>query len=120
MRSRPRYWGESAFGSLIYVLNIDAWYWLIVEIRQRSQGQLTPSTPPLAQPRPFGGLRKADHCVSAKELIRSKAVDQTAKPLSVSMSEKHFAMPTKFTALDPTGDNRCCNAPHRHIHLDAP
>ena len=40
---------------------------------------------------------------NAKELLRSKALDQTSKTISVSLSEKHFSLPTKFTDLDPTG-----------------
>ena len=53
--------------------------------------------------RPLGKLRTVETSLSAKEILRSKAMDQTAKPLSVSLSEKQFALPTKFTAIDPTG-----------------
>lgn len=64
----------------------------------------TPLTHCLLTCRPLGSLRVQNNGTqSAKELLRSKALDQTSKPMSVSLSEKHFSLPTKFTDLDPTG-----------------
>ena len=57
---------------------------------------------------PLGGLRPQSPTLTTKELLRSKAMDQTAKSISASLVEKQYVLTTSFTNLEPTGGYVIC------------